>query len=207
MNKQDKLNAIEKLWKSKQRSEYVDGDITWEQIQWEPFAIKGRPYEYVEFPGVHKEITEVGHFMYIWGWREEASGWIEWNWALLRGLYTWYMLPEDCACPPFVNEVAGSICIPDLKWADSLALLFQHPTSVLLGMEHMEVEKAAQEAAAKAKHEADALANAGRPLLKREGALAFLNEEADDQKESGDTVPRATPGASQINLPSITEVK
>ena len=82
---------------------------------------------------------------------EEASGWIEWDWVLLNGLYTWYSLPEDCNAPFFLNEIAMAFCIPDVRWADNAILLCQHPDSVLLGMEQMEAEKEEQEAAIKAR--------------------------------------------------------
>jgi hypothetical protein len=70
-----------------------------------------------------------------------------WDWLLLHHLNAWYGLPEDCEAPIFFNKSAMAICIPNPAWANSLALLFQHPDSVLLGMKHMEAAEKAEEAA------------------------------------------------------------
>jgi len=175
MKRTDRLKEIDKFWKSRPR------DIHWDDITWEPFTVDDDPLN-LEMPRVANAITSEGYYFWMRGFGEEGSEMLAWDWALLHLLYTWYYLPEDCDAPLFVNEAAGVVCIPDVKWAERLALLFQHPTSVLIGMENLAVEIEAQYAAGKSKAAAASVTNPGYRAMNREAAMAFLNADSEATK-------------------------
>jgi hypothetical protein len=130
MLKNEKLEQIKKLWNRTKRNQ------KWEEIQWESFVRSGQ--------GIDQEVTDdklgyylrkLGVFFWSVGIPEiEVLEDFHWDTALLDWLHVWYSLPEAWDDPFFVNERAGTICIPHFN-QEGFRLLFTHPYSVTLGLE------------------------------------------------------------------------
>ena len=169
MDRKDRLKEIQKLWKSKERI------LKWDEIEWEPF--EGDPMD------THRRLVAVhlksdGFHFWTWGFREDASC-FDWDWLLLHQLYAWHFLPEESDSVLLVNETAMAVCFAVPVWAKGLVLLFQHPDSVLLGMDHMNAEKEARDAASRARATATQLACSpvvGPTPTAKASALPFLSK-------------------------------
>ena len=80
-------------------------------------------------------LKKVGDVFWTNGVNElEVMEHFDWEWVLLDLLNIWYTMPEYWYLPIFINETAEAVLIPYYR-AEELAVLFQHPSSVILGWE------------------------------------------------------------------------
>jgi hypothetical protein len=129
LKRHDKLKLIEKLWKCKER------EIDWNQIQWAPFTVDGHAADFRLRDSVMNDLECEGYKVWFWLPKDETSGQLGWDWALLRWLHAWNSLPEDCDSPLFVDEVAESVCIPRPDLEDDCAILLNSSHAVRLSVQ------------------------------------------------------------------------
>ena len=140
MTKSQKSKSMKLLWKGDDDRKADCRCGRWERIDWE----EGVWDPAAEYPGelqkdfanrVAQDVEGSAACWFVFGESCEASGWVEWDYALASFLYVWYHLPEESLIPFFVDECAQVICMPEAFSARNVARLFDSPHARVLGMD------------------------------------------------------------------------
>ena len=162
MNKYEKVNQIRELWLSQQR------EIPWDQIQWDPFEVGGNyPQEFL--PEIFPRLKKDGYYFWSWGRKEDGTGWLDWEWALLIHLSSWIHLPYWMETILYVNEEAMVVCMALEGHQRGLATLFHTPHARRLGPNNLTGNYSGQDRTALL-----AFLPAIEPQRRDEEVLAFL---------------------------------